>query len=153
MAIYLITSDPDYQNGNYSSEQGMNKAIGMFELLMDASSLVQANAPDRDVADTLFKIWMGDSGTKRDAMDLVYALDASRNYNPEPGLERIRARVIAVNAADDIINPPDVETMEGLIKRVKRGRFVLLPESAGTHGHSSCGDPSLWKQYLAELMH
>lgn len=153
MAIYLITSDPDYQNGNYSSEHGINKAIAMFELLMDASSLVQANAPDRDVADTLFKIWMGDGGTQRDAMDLVYALDASRNYNPEPGLERIRARMIAVNAADDIINPPDVETMEGLMKRVRRGRFVLLPESAGTHGHSSGGDPSLWKQYLAELMH
>jgi homoserine O-acetyltransferase len=153
MAIYLITSDPDYQNGNYSSEHGINKAIAMFELLMDASSLVQANAPDRDVAGTLFKIWMGDAGTNRDAMDLVYALDASRTYNPEPGLERIRARVIAVNAADDIINPPEVETMEGLMKRVKRGRFALLPESAGTHGHSSGGDPSLWKQYLTELMH
>lgn len=153
MAIYLITSDPDYQHGNYSSQEGLNKAISMFELVMDAASLVQSDAPDRNVADTLFKIWMGDAGTNRDATDLVYALDASRNYNPEPNLEKIRARVIAVNAADDIINPPDVGIMETLIKRLKRGRFVLLPESAGTHGHSSGGDPSLWKQYLAELMH
>jgi homoserine O-acetyltransferase len=59
--------------------------------------------------------------------------------------------VIAVNAADDFINNTDPEIMQALIKRVKRGRFVLLPESAGTHGHSSGGDPSLWKQYLAEL--
>jgi homoserine O-acetyltransferase len=152
LAIYLITSDPDYQNGNYQSEHGLNKAIAMFELIMDASSLAQPNAPDRDVADTLFKLWMGDAGNERDATDLVYALDASRNYNPEPNLERIRARVIAVNAADDFINNTDEAAMETLMKRVKRGRFVLLPETAGTHGHSSGGDPSLWKQYLAELM-
>jgi len=152
LAIYLITSDPDYQTGNYTSEHGINQAIGMFELLMDAASLVQSNATDRDVADTLFKVWMGEAGKHRDANDLVYALDASRNYNPEPGLEKIRARVIAVNAADDLINTSDQATMDTLIKRVKHGRFVLLPESLGTRGHSSGGDPSLWKQYLEELM-
>jgi len=119
---------------------------------MDASSLAQPNAPDRDVAGTLFKVWMGDAGNERDATDLVYALDASRNYNPEPNLERIRARVIAVNAADDFISNTDEAVMQMLMKRVKRGRFVLLPETAGTHGHSSGGDPSLWTQYLAELM-
>lgn len=152
LAIYLITSDPEYQSGNYESEHGINQAISMFELLMDAASLVQPNASERDVADTLFKIWMGEAGTKRDAGDLVYALDASRDYNPEPNLERIRARVLAVNAEDDFINTTDQATMEALMKRVKRGRFVLLPETAGTHGHSSGGDPSLWKQHLAELM-
>jgi homoserine O-acetyltransferase/O-succinyltransferase len=152
LAIYLITSDPDYQSGNYTSEHGINQAIGMFELLMDAASLVQTNSTDRDVADTLYKLWMGESGKNRDATDLVYALDASRNYNPEPNLENIRARVIAVNAADDVINISDEVTMETLMKRVKRGRFILLPESAGTRGHSSGSDPSLWKQYLAELM-
>jgi homoserine O-acetyltransferase len=152
LAIYLITSDPDYQNGNYTSEHGINQAIGMFELLMDAASLVQPSSSDRDVAGTLYKIWMGEASSKRDATDLVYALDASRNYNPEPNLERVRARVIAVNAEDDFINSSDQATMETLMKRVKRGRFVLLPETAGTHGHSSGGDPSLWKQYLAELM-
>lgn len=116
------------------------------------SPIPDGNSTNPDVAETLFKIWMGDSGIERDATDLVYALDASRNYNPEPALERIRARVIAVNAADDLINPPDAGTMEALIKRVRRGRFVLLPTSAGTHGHSTGSDPSLWKQYLAELM-
>ena len=152
LAIYLITSDPEYQNGNYQSEHGLNKAIAMFELVIDAASLVQSSSPDRDVAGTIFKLWMGDAGQERDATDLVYALDASRNYNPEPALEKIRARVTAVNAADDFINNTDVGIMEALMKRVKRGKFVLLPETAGTHGHSSGGDPSLWKQYLAELM-
>jgi homoserine O-acetyltransferase len=152
LAIYLITSDPEYQRGNYASEHGINQAIAMFELLMDAASLVQPTAADRDVADTLYKIWMGETGNKRDATDLVYALDASRNYNPEPTLDRIRARVIAVNAEDDFISTSDQATMEALMKRLKRGRFVLLPETGGTHGHNSGGDPSLWKQYLAELM-
>ena len=152
LAIYLITSDPEYQTGNSDSEHGINQAIGMFELLMDAASLMQPNASERDVAGTLYKLWIGEAGTKRDATDLVYALDASRNYNPEPNLETIRARVIALNAEDDIINTTDQATMETLMKRVKRGRFVLLPESAGTRGHASGGDPSLWKQYLAELM-
>lgn len=151
LAIFMITSDSEYLNGNTSS-QSLNQTIGMFELMLDAASRMQESSPNPDVAEALFKIWMGDSGIQRDATDLVYGLDASRNYNPEPGLEKVRARVVAVNAADDLINPPDAETMEALMKRVKRGRFVLLPASAGTHGHSSGSDPSLWKQYLAELM-
>ena len=152
LAIFLITSDPEYQNGNRGEQHGLNETVALFELMIDAASHLQGSTPDRDVADALFKIWMGEAGKQRDATDLVYALDASRNYNPEPNLEKIRARVIAVNAADDLINPPDEGMMESLMKRVKRGRFVLLPETAGTHGHSSGGDPSLWKQYLAELM-
>jgi homoserine O-acetyltransferase len=113
---------------------------------------MQQLAPTRESADKLFQQWTTHAGEGRDANDLLYALNASRNYNPEPNLEKITAKLTAVNAADDFINPPDLGVMDKLIQRVKNGKFVLLPVSAGTHGHGSGGDPALWKQYLVELM-
>ena len=85
-----------------------------------------------------------------DANDTLYQLDCSRTYNPEPDLERIQARLIAINAPDDFINPPELGIMDRTIKRVKNGRYVLLPLIG--RGHSSVYDPSLWKNYLEELL-
>ena len=80
----------------------------------------------------------------------MYQLDCSRTYNPEPDLERIQARLIAINVADDFINPPELGIMDRTIKRVKNGRYVLLPLSG--RGHGSGYDPLLWKNYLEELL-
>ena len=82
--------------------------------------------------------------------DTLYQFDCSRTYNPEPDLERIQARLIAINAPDDFINPPELGIVDRIIKRVKNGRYVLLPLDG--RGHSSVSDPSLWKKYLEELL-
>jgi homoserine O-acetyltransferase len=87
-----------------------------------------------------------------DANDLLYQVNASRNYNPSPRLEEIRAPVMYVNSADDFINPPELGIAEREIKRVKNGRFVLLPMSGETRGHGTHTYPALWQQYLAELL-
>lgn len=151
--MYLISSDPEYSGGEYKQEpHGVAETITMFDLIIDGPSHLQQVAPDREAADQLFARWTAHAAENRDANDLLYALNASRNYNPEPSLEKIQARVVAVNAADDFINPPELGVMDKLIARVKHGKFVLIPVSAGAHGHGSGGDPALWKGYLAELM-
>jgi homoserine O-acetyltransferase len=85
-----------------------------------------------------------------DADDLLYQLDCSSTYNPEPELERIRARLVTINASDDFINPPELGIMQSAIKRVNNGGYVLLPLTG--RGHSTVGDPSRWKKYLEELL-
>jgi homoserine O-acetyltransferase len=87
-----------------------------------------------------------------DANDFLYAFDASRNYDPSPGLEKVRVPVMAVNSADDFINPPELGIMEVQIKRVPKGRYVLLPITDQTRGHGTHTLPAIWKGYLEELL-
>jgi homoserine O-acetyltransferase/O-succinyltransferase len=90
--------------------------------------------------------------SRTDANDMLYAFDASRDYDPAPDLEKIKASLLAINSADDQVNPPELGIVEKEIKRVKRGRFVLIPISDKTRGHGTHSLPELWKQYLAELL-
>jgi homoserine O-acetyltransferase/O-succinyltransferase len=83
---------------------------------------------------------------------MIYQFDASRDYNPAPKLESIKAPLIAINSADDQVNPPELGIVEREIKRVKRGRFILIPISDKTRGHGTHSLPELWKQHLAELL-
>jgi homoserine O-acetyltransferase len=87
-----------------------------------------------------------------DANDQLYALDASRTYDPSAGLERISAPVMWINSADDFINPPELGMAEQLVKRIPRGRFVLIPASAETHGHGTHTWAVFWQDHLAELL-
>ena len=83
---------------------------------------------------------------------MLYQFDASRNYDPSPVLDTIKARVVAINSADDIINPPELGVAEREIKKVKGARFILLPITVQTRGHGTHSVPVVWKQYLAELL-
>ena len=87
-----------------------------------------------------------------DANDLIYAYDASRDYDPAPRLEKIKARVLAINSADDERNPPELGIMDREIKRVPNGRFYLVPASVETRGHGTTGDAKFWKHLLPELL-
>ena len=87
-----------------------------------------------------------------DANDLLYQINASRNYDPSPALEKITARVMWVNSADDFINPPELGIAEREAKRLKNGRFVLIPISDQTHGHGTHTWAAVWQSHLAELL-
>jgi homoserine O-acetyltransferase len=89
---------------------------------------------------------------RTDANDMLYYFDSSREYNPSPMLEKIKAPLIAINSADDLINPPELGVMEREIKRVKNGRYVLLPITDQTHGHGTHTIASIWQSYLKELL-
>jgi homoserine O-acetyltransferase len=112
----------------------------------------QKNAPTRDAADRYFDEQVQGRLKAMDANDTLYQFDASRDYDPEPALETIRAPLVAVNSADDEVNPPELGILERLIRRVPRGRAVLLPISAETRGHGTHSWPALWQDHLAALL-
>ena len=128
---------------------------GAIQILMIATSaplVWQKNAPTRDDADR----WLADQMKTRmastDATDLLYAVEASRDYDPSPQLERITAPLLAINSADDFVNPPELGIVEGLMKRVKNGRFVLIPIGPETRGHGTHTAAIVWKEILGEFL-
>jgi homoserine O-acetyltransferase/O-succinyltransferase len=154
MVIEGIRQDPDWNNGDYTTQPRAASEIGADFLLIAGSAplLMQKNLPTRDTADKYL-----DDSIKRitatlDANDLLYAVSASRNYNPEAQLGTIQAPVMFINSADDFINPPELGIAESEIKHVKKGRFVLIPVSEQTHGHGTHTWAALWQQYLRELL-
>jgi homoserine O-acetyltransferase/O-succinyltransferase len=106
----------------------------------------------RDAADQFLQTFMQREMQNLDANDLLYQMDASRDYDPSAELEKIKVPLTQVNSADDFINPPELGIAEREIRRVKGARFVLLPASDQTHGHGSHTWAALWQEYLAQLL-
>jgi len=153
MIMDSIRNDPGWNNGEYRSQpRGLIAAV-YIEIIETSSPLqMQKNAPTRAEADTLLDELVKSRLALTDANDLLYQYDASREYNPAPGLGKIAAPLLAINSADDEINPPELGIMEREIKRVKRGRFVLLPVSEETRGHGTHSYPAIWQSHLADLL-
>ena len=153
MVIDSIKNDPDWNNGEYKSQpRGLTAAI--YTLLFMTSSPLQwqKQAPTRDAADRFFDNMVNGRLRATDANDMLYAFDASRDYDPAPKLEMIRAPLLAINSADDQVNPPELGILEREIKRVKRGGYVLIPISDQTRGHGTHSLPAIWQQHLAQLL-
>jgi homoserine O-acetyltransferase len=149
-----ILRDPAYQGGDYSTEPeaALRQAAAIFIIAGSAPLEMQQRLATRDAADAAAEEASRKWIASHDANDVLYAVRASGDYDPSPGLEKITAPVMFVNSADDFINPPELGIAEREIQRVKRGKFVLLPASTSTHGHGTHTWAALWKPYLAELM-
>jgi homoserine O-acetyltransferase len=154
MVIDSIKNDPEWNNGDYKQQPTRGLTSAIYTLLFMTSAPLQQykQAPTREDADKMFDNLVRNQLARADANDMLYAFDASRDYDPAPDLEKIKAPLIAVNSADDQVNPPELGIVESGIKRVKRGRYVLIPISDKTRGHGTHSLPELWKQYLAELL-
>jgi homoserine O-acetyltransferase len=152
-AMDSIREDPEWKNGEYAQQPyGLHSAL--YLLLMAGSSplTMQRDYPTREQADADLEDWMKDRLGRTDANDLLYQLDASRDYDPSTRLGEIKVPVMYINSADDQINPPELGIAEREIKRVKNGKFVLLPITEETRGHGTHTLPAIWKGYLAELL-
>ena len=130
----------------------LSEAIQILLIAGSAPLQWQKAAPTRDDADRWLAEQMKTRVATTDATDLLYALEASRNYDPSPELEKIAAPLLAINSADDFINPPELGIMEKLMPRVKRGTYVLIPISDQTRGHGTHTWPAVWQSYLKELL-
>jgi homoserine O-acetyltransferase/O-succinyltransferase len=154
MVMDAIRNDPEWKGGEYTTEprQSLRTALDLLLIAGSAPLQMQKSYPTRDAADKDLDDYFAARMPGLDANDLLYAVNASRNYDPSPGLEKIRARVMYVNSADDFINPPELGMAEREIKRVAGARFVLIPISDATHGHGTHTWAAVWKGYLAELL-
>jgi len=154
LLIDAIRSDPDWRQGEYRTQPvgALRTAAGLLLIAGSAPIQMQLALPTREAADQFVEKYMERELQDLDANDLLYQVSASRGYDPSAGLENIRAPVMWVNSADDFINPPDLGIAEREIKRVPKGRFVLLPASDQTHGHGTHTWAAVWQQYLGQLL-
>src|SRR5438105_10169092 len=154
MAVSAIRSDPAWKSGDYSSPPlaGLRGALEVLFFMTSAPLVQQSQAATRDGADKLADEWMAKRLASADANDFLYAFEASRDYDPSGGLEKIEAAVTAVNSADDEVNPPELGVLEREIKRVKRGKAVVLPIGPPTRGHGTHTNAAAWKEHVADLL-
>jgi len=153
LLIESIRSDPEWMNGNYTKQpRSLQFASVYFAIGTNGGNqALYKAAPTREKADQLITQRFG-APFRGDANDHLYQWDSSRDYNPSPGLERIRAVLLAINSADDERNPPELGVLEREIKRVKNGRVFLIPASESTAGHGTTGQAKFWKKELAEVL-
>jgi homoserine O-acetyltransferase len=153
MIIDAIRADPGYNNGEYAKQpRGLVTAIELSMLAGSVPLEWQKQYPTGAAADKYVEDQVKAQLATADANDTAYRYDASRNYDPSPKLESITAPFLAINSADDFVNPPELGIMEREIKRVKHGRYVLIPISDQTRGHQTHSLPAVWKNHLAELL-
>jgi homoserine O-acetyltransferase len=148
-----IRNDPAWQGGEYTKQPpGVRAALQMLFLMTSAPLVQQRQASTRDAADSLITRYLDTRFAATDANDMLYQFDSSRDYDPSPHLERITAPVLAINSADDFVNPPELGIVERLMPRVAKGRFILIPISDQTRGHGTHTLPAVWGSYLGEFM-
>lgn len=153
LIIDSITQDPEWNGGNYTKQPRSAQFASVFYGFgtSGGNQALAKAAPTREKADALLDARMK-APFRADANDTLYQWSSSGDYNPSPGLDRIQATVLAINAADDERNPPETGVMEAEMKRVKNGKLYLIPASADTAGHGTTGNARWYKAQLAEVL-
>jgi homoserine O-acetyltransferase len=148
-----IRNDPAWEHGEYRSQPpSLRIAAEMFLFMSNNPVERQKEAPTRDGADRVLDEYVASTIKAGDANDVLYAIESSSQYDPGPGLERIEAPLLAINFEDDLINPPELGILEREIKRVPRGKAVLVPRSDQTRGHGTHTLAAVWKEHLVRLL-
>jgi len=154
MIVDAVRTDPAYAGGEYKTEpaQGLRTAADVAWIFGSAPLYDQSLFPSRDQADAYYRTTVVPLASHYDANDTIYQFESSRDYDPEPDLGRISATLLAVNSADDEINPPSLGIMEREITRVPHGRYVLIPIGPDTRGHGTHTVAVVWRAYLHSLL-
>jgi homoserine O-acetyltransferase len=152
IAIAAIRNDPGWNNGNYEKNPTHFAITAPYTFAQTESVLqIQDMAPTLQAGDALYAKLV-EEAKKRDANDTLYATEAVMDYNPTPHLPGIKAKLMAINFADDETNPPALGVTEREIKRIPRGQYVLIPASDKTHGHFTHLRAAFWKAHLVEFL-
>src|SRR5262249_6208961 len=153
MAAGAIRDDPEWKGGEYAAQpRGLRLAAQTLQLMSSSSVVRQQQGPTAKAADAAFEKELAGLLARLDANDTLYALESSRDYDPGPGLEKIGAPLLAINFADDLINPPELGILERESKRVKKGRAIVIPASKETVGHGTHTRAAVWKEHLEKFL-
>jgi len=151
--IDAIRNDPEWKGGEYTTQPQSLRVAAQMNFLVASNPLIrQTAAPTLAQADAALDAYVANYVKTNDANDVLYAFEASRDYDPAPKLETIKAPLYAVNTADDLVNPPELAILAREIKRVPKGKAVVIPLSDKTVGHSTHTVAAVWKPYLEELL-
>jgi homoserine O-acetyltransferase len=153
LIIDAIRNDPDWHAGDYTAQPpSLRTAAQMLWFMSSNPVLRQKEAPTLTGTDQALNKFVDNYMKTDDANDVLYAVEASHDYDPGPNLEKIRAPLLAINSADDLINPPELGILERDIKRVPKGHAVIIPLSDKTRGHGSHTVAAIWKDQLMSLL-
>ena len=153
VVIDAIRHDPEWRGGDYRTQPpSLRTAAEMLWIMSSNPVLRQKEAPTLAKTDEALDKFVAEITKAGDANDVLYAIEASRDYDPGPALEKIQAPLLAINSADDLINPPELGILEREIKRVPHGRAIVIPLSDKTRGHGSHTIATLWKSELEALL-
>lgn len=153
MIIDAIRTDPDWHDGEYKTQpHGLGIAAEMLWFMGSNPIQRYEAAPTLKQADTIIDRSVANAMKTDDANNILYALRSSEDYDPNPDLEKITAPLMAVNSADDLINPPELGILEHEIKRVPHGEAIMIPLSDRTRGHGTHTLAAVWKDHLEELL-
>ncbi|MEO7028501.1 MAG: alpha/beta fold hydrolase [Acidobacteriaceae bacterium] len=154
MAIENVERDPAWKKGEYTSEpvEGLRAANEMLLIMGSAPLVMQKTTPTRTAAESYVDKYLERTVANTDANNLIYYVNASRNYDPSQHLDRITVPVMWMNSADDYINPPELGIAEQMVKKMPNAKFVLIPISAATRGHGTHTQAAVWKDRLVELL-
>ena len=153
MIIDAVRSDPEYINGNYTKQPPSLQFVSVYFAIgtNGGNQALYKAAPTRAKADALIEARFK-APFRGDANDHIYQWESSRDYNPQPGLHRIEAVLLAINSADDERNPPELGVLEREMRRIRNGRVLLIPGSEDTSGHGTTARAKFWKSELAQLL-
>lgn len=151
--VDAIVTDPTWKNGEYTEPpRGLSSALALLLMATSVPLQWQKQFPTARQADAWLDEQIANRTKSTDANDMVYYFRASEDYDPSPHLAKITAPLLAINSADDFVNPPELPMMERLITQVRRGRFVLLPITDQTRGHGTHTLPAVWGGHLEEFL-
>jgi len=154
MAIEAVKQDPAWMGGEYKAEPiaGLRTANELLLVMGSAPLVMQKAAPTRVAAEAYVDKYLARADGSTDANDLIFYMNASRNYDPSGHLDKIKVPVMWINSADDFINPPELGIAEVKVKEMPLAKFVLIPISDKTRGHGTHTQAAVWKDYLVELL-
>jgi homoserine O-acetyltransferase len=154
MAIENIERDPAWKNGDYTTEpiEGLRTANEMLLIMGSAPLVMQTNFPTRQKAEAYVDNYLSRTVVATDANNLIYYVNASRNYDPSQHLDRIKVPVMYINSADDFINPPELGIAEKMVHNMPNAQFILIPISDKTRGHGTHTQAAIWQDHLVDLL-
>jgi homoserine O-acetyltransferase len=151
--VEAIRNDPEWNNGDYDKPPSNWIRVAPLSALMTQSVVrIQERGPTREKADALYRQFV-ERAAKADANNRLYQIESTMDYDPSADLEKIRAKLLAINFADDAVNPPELGVLEAAVARIKGGRCVVVPASPQSQGHYTSMQAAQWKSHLAEFLH